>query len=262
MDVGAAFVANTETAELMEPGNRAFDDPASFTQSTAMFGVSTSQLGSHAATAKFVAVRLRIVTAIALDEPGPMAWPTGFAADRRNSFHQGQKLGYVVCIRAGKRRGQGNARRIRNDMVLAPRFAPIGRIWPGFCPPSTARTLELSTTVRDQSIRSVALSSASSSLCRRFQIPAACQSRNRRQQVIPQPQPSSCGNIAQGMPLRSTNKIPVNARRLPSGGRPPLVDSVSGGKSGSTRFHSSSDTSDLAMTILLDRSSAKQTTSR
>jgi len=262
MDVGATFVANPETVELMEPGNRAFDDPASFTQSTAMFGVSTSQLGCHAATAELVAVRLRIVTAIALDEPGPLTWPTGLAADRRNRFHQGQKLGYVVGIRAGKRRGQGNARRIRNDMVLAPRFAPIGRIRPGFCPPSTARTLELSTTARDQSIRSVAWSSASNSLCKRSQIPAACQSRNRRQQVMPHPQPSSCGNMAQGIPLRSTNKIPVSACRLPKGGRPPLIDSVIGGSNGSTRFHNSSDTNDLAMIILLDSSSAKQTISR
>ncbi len=34
------------------------------------------------------------------------------------------------------------------------------------------------------------------------QIPASCQSRNRRQQVMPEPQPSSCGGISQGIPLR------------------------------------------------------------
>jgi hypothetical protein len=262
MDVVAAFVANAEAAELMEPGNRSFHDPASFTQATAMFGVSSGQTGSNAAAAKLVAVRLRIVSAIALDALGAVTGPTGLAAEGRNGLHQGQKLSHVVSIRGGKRRGQGNARRICNDMVFAPRFTAIGRVGTGFCPPSKARTLELSTTARDQSIRSAVWSSVNNSSCNRSQTPAACQSRKRRQQVIPHPQPSSCGNIAQGMPLRSTNKMPVNACRLPTAGRPPLVDSVTGGSKGSTRSHNPSDTNGLAMTALLDPSSPKQTTSR
>jgi hypothetical protein len=262
MDVLAAFVANTKSAELMKPSDRSFNDPASFTQPTAMFGVPASQVRGNAAATKFVAVRLRIVTAISLNTPGSMAWPAHLAADRRNCFHQWQKLRHVVRIGAGKRGCQWNARRIRNDMVLAPRFAPICRIRAGFCPPSTARTLELSTTARDQSIWSAVLSSASNSSCSRSQTPAACQSRNRRQQVIPHPQPSSCGSIVHGMPLRITNKIPVSASRLPTGGRPPFADAAIGGSSGSTRFHNASETNGLAITVLLDRWSYKQTTSR
>jgi hypothetical protein len=106
------------------------------------------------------------------------------------------------------------------------------------------------------------LSSASRTSCSRSQTPACCQSRSRRQQVIPHPQPNSCGNIVQGMPLRKTNKIPVSTSRLPTGGRPPFDDVAVGGNKGSTRFHNPSDTSGLAMTVLLDRSSRLQTTSR
>ena len=36
--------------------------------------------------------------------------------------------------------------------------------------------------------------------CRRSQTPASCQSRSRRQQVMPVPQPISWGSISQGMP--------------------------------------------------------------
>jgi len=39
--------------------------------------------------------------------------------------------------------------------------------------------------------------------------PVACQSRSLRQQVMPEPQPSSLGSSSQGIPLRSTKRIPV-----------------------------------------------------
>jgi hypothetical protein len=106
------------------------------------------------------------------------------------------------------------------------------------------------------------LSSANSNSCSRSQTPAACQSRNRRQQVSPHPQPNSCGSIVHGMPLRKTNRIPVSASRLPTGGRPPLVEAITGGRSGWTRSHNASETNAFAMTVLLDRRSYKQTTSR
>jgi hypothetical protein len=52
------------------------------------------------------------------------------------------------------------------------------------------------------------------------------QSRRRRQHVIPDPQPSSCGSICQGMPLRRTNRMPVRHARSETRGRPPSADEV------------------------------------
>jgi hypothetical protein len=229
-----------------------------FTKPTAMLRISASHFRCNATAAKLVAVRLRVVTTIALDAFGSATGTARLADDGRNRFHQRQKLGYVVRVGARERSGQWNARRIRNDMVLAARLASIRGVWAGFCPPSTARMLELSTTARDQSIWSAALSFANSSSCNRFQTPASCQSRSRRQQVIPLPQPSSRGNIAQGMPLRSTNKMPVSASRLPIGGRPPLGDVLIGGKSGSAISHRSSDSNGLAMSSSLKRRAEKR----
>jgi len=86
-----------------------------------------------------------------------------------------------------------------------------GRSWR----PPNARTCELSIAARDQSISSASLSFASSSSCSRCQIPASWHSRNLRQQVIPEPQPISCGRYSHGIPVCNTNKIPP----IPSGHR-------------------------------------------
>ena len=52
--------------------------------------------------------------------------------------------------------------------------------------------------------------SSSSRDCHIFcQTPAACQSRRRRQQVVPLPPPISWGRYSHGIPLLSTNGMPV-----------------------------------------------------
>lgn len=51
--------------------------------------------------------------------------------------------------------------------------------------------------------------------------PACCQSRKRRQHVIPDPHPSSRGSICQEMPLRRTKTMPVRHARSETRGRPP-----------------------------------------
>src|SRR6185503_5710422 len=50
--------------------------------------------------------------------------------------------------------------------------------------------------------------------------PASFQSRSRRQQVIPEPKPSSWGKNRHGIPVYSTNRIPHSTRRSSSRRRP------------------------------------------
>jgi hypothetical protein len=68
-----------------------------------------------------------------------------------------------------------------------------------------------------------------------------------RQQVIPDPQPSSFGNICHGIPLRSTKTMPVRHARSGTRGRPPFGRGGEGGRSGSMRFHSASGNSTSAI---------------
>jgi len=60
---------------------------------------------------------------------------------------------------------------------------------------------------------------------------------NAAQQVIPEPQPSSCGSISHGIPLRRTNKIPVRQARSGKRGLPPLGFAFGTGMKGSTNSH-------------------------
>jgi hypothetical protein len=134
-------------------------------------------------------------------------------------------------------------------VMFAAQFRAIRGIGTRFFPPHTARTDPESTTALDQSSWSVARSSASSSSWSFCQTPAACHSANRRQQVMPDPQPISCGSISQGIPVLSTKTMPVRAARSQTRGRPPRGCGLWTGISGSTFDHNSSLTNSFAMSI-------------
>lgn len=88
---------------------------------------------------------------------------------------------------------------------------------------------------RDQSIRSASRSFASSTSCSRSQTPAACQSRRRRQQLMPLPQPISRGSRSQRRPVCRMNRMPVSTARSSSGLRPGYRErrGLGGGNNGS-----------------------------
>jgi hypothetical protein len=142
----------------------------------------------------------------------------------------------------GQVQGQRDSLPVGQHMALRARFAAIRRIRAGPRPPFFAGMAAESMQARDQSIWSASPSRSNKTRCRRRHTPAACQSRRRRQQVIPLPQPSSWGSHSQGIPVRSTNTIPVNTARSGRRGRPPRGRRRAGGSRGATTAHSSSDT--------------------
>ena len=152
-----------------------------------------------------------------------------------------------MTVRSGQYDCQWNAMTIANQVALAAVLRPICGIWPSQQPPKTARTEQLSTTARDQSIWPSRESQSNNTKWIKSQIPPCCQSRNRRQQLIPEPQPSLCGSVRHGLPLRSTKMMPVRQARSVRRGRPPcgLGDGI--GRRGSIKFHKASGTSAPAM---------------
>src|SRR5258705_12882480 len=62
---------------------------------------------------------------------------------------------------------------------------------------------QLSTTARDQPIWSSRASQSRSAKWIRSHPPARCQSRRRRQHVIPDPHPSSCGSLRLSQPIEA-----------------------------------------------------------
>ena len=249
VDVGTALEADPEPTELMQPRQRPLHNPAMNSETAAVRRVSFGQDGLDAASAQFLAVGFGIVAPIPLHGFGPASRVPDFPRDWWDRIYQGHQLRYVMGVGGAENRCQRNALRIRDDVVLAARLAPVGRVGARFSPPKTARTDALSTTARDQSIASASRNLASRTSWTFCQTPCSCHACKYRQHVMPEPHPISFGNISQGMPLRSTNKIPVSTFRRSIGLRPGYRNrrGFGGGSSGSMIPHNSSDTSGLAI---------------
>lgn len=240
MDVHAAFVSHAESSELMKPANRALHNPAQDPESTSVAGVSARDECADSSFGQFDFVRRGVIRPIGNDIARATLGTPHFSSHRWNRVDKRDQLGHIVAVCAGDGEGKRNALSVGDEMVLGAEFAAIGWIGAGLLPPKTARTLDESTTTRDQSIRSALCKRASITSYTRCQTPNSCHLANRRQHVIPHPQPISCGKYSHGIPVRSTNRMPVSASRLATAGRPLLLSGLSGGRRGSTSVHNSS----------------------
>ena len=241
MDTRATFIPHVEATELMEPGQRALDDPARPAEATAMLGPAFRQLRFNAAAVEGVAMRLRIIAAVALHQVRLAPRPARSTAQWRNAVDEGQQLGDVVTVGGGQPRRKRNPVAVSENVMFRPRLTAIGWVRSSFFPPRSARMEELSAMARARSNWPRWRNSASSTACRRFHTPARCQRTRRRQHVLPDPHPISFGSICQGRPLRKTNRMPVNVARGGIGGRPIALNRRRGfGKSGSMRCQNAS----------------------
>ena len=247
MNIGAALIADGEAAVAAEPGQCALHDPAVAAQAGAALDASSGDAWEDAPSAADLSAVERVIGLVRVQLGWPSSRPAAALADRLDSINHALEALAVVDVRRAEREGKGDAVRVGEDVALGARLAPIRRIWPGLFAPLLAGTLALSSAARLQSMALARPRRSSRTWCRRSQTPARCQSRRRRQHVIPEPQPISAGSISQGMPLLSTNKMPVSAARWEIGGRPPFGFGRSGGISGAISAHRSSDTSGAAM---------------
>src|SRR6478672_4826883 len=248
MDVVALLIANTKTTLFEQPGEHALDDAAIPTQATPVFRVAFGNQRLDATRAKGLAnLRFGIVSLVTEHFLGPATASTARLLDGRDGINQRNGLLRIVDVRGSVDQGQRCAFAIGGHVPFRPVFPAIGGIRASLRPPKTARTEQLSKIALDQSISPANPSSSNSSRHTFSQTPAACQSRRRRQHVMPLPQPISCGRYSQPQPVLNTNKMPVSARRFSIGGRPPLGLGFVGGSSGSIRSHNSSVSSGLAI---------------
>jgi len=91
----------------------------------------------------------------------------------------------VVVVRPGQEGGKRDPSAVDDQMPFGSRLAAIGAVRSYCQVPFFARTLALSRLARSQLMRFASPRQSSSVWCTRCQIPAACQSRTRRQQVMP-----------------------------------------------------------------------------
>ena len=253
MNVHPSLITNSQPAEAVESGERALHNPPVPSQLLTALYSSPGNPRYDASLAEGFSVSLGVVPFVSVQLDGALAWPTSplcTSLDGRNGINhllQHSGVGYVSTC---KLQGKGYSSSADHKMALRAWFALIRRVracalLPFFT--SLALTVCESKEALDQPISPASLRVSSSSLCSFSHTPAFSQSRSLRQQVIPEPQPISCGSISHCKPLLSTNAIPVSAARSDMRGLPPLGLGGSGGNSGSITFHNSSDISGLAM---------------
>lgn len=152
MQLRATFIANAQATELMQPGERAFHDPAMDPQATAMRGETPGQHRPDMQMPQPDPMGMGVVGTVALQTLGTATGATPFASHRRDGLHQRLELGNIIPVCTGQTDCQGNPLGIRQEMVFAAWFGFVRGIPTGFCPPFRARTEALSITARDQSI--------------------------------------------------------------------------------------------------------------
>ena len=142
-------------------------------------------------------------------------------ADGLDGVDGGEHHLRIVHVRGAHQDRERDAVGVDHKMALRALFAAILWVLARFLAPGAGTAAE-SSAARSQSMRSAWASSSKSTWCSRCQTPAWYQSRSLRQHVIPLPHPISAGKYSQGMPVFSTNRIPVSAARSDTRGRPPL----------------------------------------
>ena len=164
--------------------------------------------GGDLEAAGLVPVDLVVMDAVGVQVPGAAQWPAARTADRRDGLAQRDQLGDVVAVAAGGDCRERDAVRFDDQVLLAAGRVPAHRGRTGDRP-ALHRTDVAGVDRRAGEVRqSAARCSESSSSCRCCQTPASFQCRSRRQQVIPEPKPSSWGRNSQRIPLYGTTRIP------------------------------------------------------
>jgi hypothetical protein len=171
-----------------------------------------------------------------VDSAADHAWSSsgGMPSSSRNAWVESWQFAPVSSIANGMPRPSQIKWRWLPRLARSVGFAPV-------CGPQKLLALGTSRSGHHEKDNSATRSEAGPKFRR------CCQSRNRRQQVMPEPQPNCFGSIPQGMPLRSTNRIPVRQARSDTRGRPPCGFGIEAGRSGRIKLHSASGTSAAAM---------------
>jgi hypothetical protein len=253
MKVVAALEANEEATVAVQPGEATFDDPAVAAEFGAGVDARPGDPRRDVSATEGRAARAASVGLVSMQLVRASARPATRALDGWDSIDDVKQDRPLVDIGGGQEADQGDTLSVGYQMVFGPWSATIGRVRanglgqrPPFFSPLPG-TVELSMLARLQSIRSASPKRSSKARCRAHQTPASCQSRSRRQHVIPLPHPISCGRYSHWMPVFNTNTIPVKQARSGTRGRPAFFFGRGFGNNGATTSHNSSLTSVLAM---------------
>ena len=222
MNVDAPLKASAQLAKGSQPCVRALDHPAMTPESVIALDAAPGNTRRDAQLAQVGAATRKVIALVGMQLVRPPARPAALSSHQWQGIDQLLEDHRIVPIGTGDAEHQRDALAVRDDVALAAKLAPVRWVGAGVLAPRGLATLAPSMQARLKSSLPAPRNSSSSSRCRRCHTPAACQSRRRRQHVMPLPKPSSWGSSSQGMPVRKTNKMPFRAISSLTRGRPAL----------------------------------------
>jgi len=191
MDISPSFVANLQPATAIEPGQCPLHHPAMATEALAGIDPAPRNARGDASLAQGLPTPREVIGFISVQLVRSLPRSSARTLDRLNGIDRRLQHSGVMDVGCRLGYGERDPVSVGHNMPLRARFAAIRRIRPAFSSPPGAGTLAESSDARDQSIWSACPSRSSSTWCTLRHTPASCQSRRRRQQVIPLPQPIS-----------------------------------------------------------------------
>ena len=247
MDICPPFVTNSQTTKTVQPSKCPFHDPTMSSKPFTAFNSFPGDAGCDSTLSQDLTVVPTVIGFVRMQFFRTLSGSTTLYVDGRNGidhhFQRSRFMDIGRCMPYDER----DALPFDHNMALRARFSAICRVGTRRFAPPGAGTLPASNEARVQSSCSASDKCSNSTRCSRSHTPACCQSRNRRQQVIPLPQPISWGSISHGTPVFNTNRIPAKVARLLMRGLPPFSFSSSTGSNGSFACQSPSLTSCFAM---------------
>ena len=232
MNVNAPLKASAQLAEGCEPGVCALNNPAVAPKPIIALDAFAGYAVLDTAAFEMGTAPRVVISLVCMQLTGPAARSAWLAAHRWQGVNQLIEDHRIVTVGSGDAKDQRDALAVRDEMALAAKFSSVRGIGARVRAPRGLATLAPSMLTRLKSSLPALRNSAKSSRCRLCHTCAACQSRRRRQQVIPLPNPNCWGSSSQGIPVRSTKTMPLRACSSLSRGRPPLADGATTGSSG------------------------------
>jgi hypothetical protein len=248
VDIRPSLIAHRQPAIPTQPRQRTLHHPPVPPQSLARVDSASGDAWGYAPLSECLSATWEVIAFVGMQLLGTLPRPARTPArllDGLDAIHSLLQDLRVVDVCGCEDYRQRDASSVRHKVALRARLSLIRRIRTGSLAPLFADTLAESRDALSQSISSASPRRSSSMRCNSSHTPASCQSRKRRQQVEPDPQPISLGSISHGMPLFKTKTMPLRAARSSMRGLPPLGLGGSFGNSGFMISHSSSLTSSL-----------------
>jgi hypothetical protein len=127
VDLGAAVIADEQTAELVQPGEGAFHDPAVTAEAGAVLGLATRDERLDPSPPKLSAVAVGVVAAVADKLVGSAAGPADDPAHGRYPIEEREQLGDVVAVAAGEGAGERDSALVDDQVVFGAQPSTVNR---------------------------------------------------------------------------------------------------------------------------------------